>query len=963
MTRGRFFSILCFTLCFLSVPVRGAWNGRGDALFDEAFKSPHSYFFSLFDWEAKMMLEGGKPERVYGLLHTKIDSAKNDAFAKSYIRALGNGHYLMVRSERNRVLADLVTVSDWNVRLLSQQDVVKRSGRRISQGKNTDDNIYVLIEDEWGNVKSDAQIDLDGVPLKWNRRYLCHVGQFEKKKGWLIVSLDGLTRYYPIVKYKEEKYKDNTAVHLDSLQVIPFFSSERYQNGDTVRFKFYVKSYDGKLFNKPLGLTLVSETDYPLQSLKMTRPGVYVGYFVISDSMVWHSLSRKDKFCDILIESNGEKQIIRNAFWYDANSMPDKPVNMPFANQNTSNIRLKANIRPTRKGRSLDVRVTKNGKAEEGADVMVFMTSKQLIQENKTTSSSPSDKKNIEVDVQKWKLDSDMFKNSHVEFLMRKLDTTGLLGRLDSVEWYRFAYPDTPMYMAKTEKHVRKYGVDRITEFAPFVFENGQQQSVHVVYVDGVPAYMSMSGSSPYSIHLIPGRHLIYVRTNQWVYDLGTLEIEGGCKNIVSIDGQRFKNKIAFTDSLSNVEKATLYPMIMNVIDADKDAYLIQINRVFKLDAGQGKDGETKVVRVGPLKPHVPTSYICGNKKIDFEYLPYSNYTFHSNKIERTIWSDTMMNCRLINYNKRQSVDDSAYTDQSLKYELYLKSQAIQNEKRRIWFPALLLNLQDSSVVDFSSDSTVVPEGMFAVSEDKLSGCKRFRIYDRFLDMAAQTLPDMDDDIRKQVIEGMNQDLDVLAFELDSLSLDYDTLDFEMPRNANAPKQIKGFLKDFANRAIPYAAIVNMKTGEMVRSDFSGYFSIDTKDTDDLSLRIVARGFQTKMLKAINWDESVKDIHLNQRFGDYVDYRPLIHATINDTIEGKEDKTKAQEDILPFLEDDFDRRMADLNGKWMQLPMTDDNGRVMIDWEDWMDAYRKKNLNIFVFVTLRDGNTQIIKMP
>ncbi len=909
------------------------------------------------------MLEGGKPERVYGLLHTKIDSAKNDAGAKSHIRSLGNGHYLMVRSERNRVLADLVTVSDWNARLLSAQEVVKRSGRRISQGKNTDDNIYVLIEDEWGNVKSDARVDLDGVPLKWNRRYLCHMGQYEKKKGWLTVSLDGLTRYYPIVKHKEEKNKDNTAARQDSLQVIPFFSSERYQNGDTVRFKFYVKSYDGKLFNKPLDITLISETDFPLPSLKMSRPGIYVGNFVILDSMVWHSLSREDKYCDILIESNGEKQILRNAFQYDANTTSGKIADAPFASAATNNIRLKANIRPTRKGRALDVRVTKNGKAEEGADVMVYITSKQLIQNNKTTSYALSTKKPIEVDAQKWELDSGMNKNSHVEFLMRRLDTTGLLGRLDSVEWYRFAYPDTPMYIAKTEKHVRKYGVDRITEFAPFVFENGQQQPVHVVYVDGVPAYMSMSGSSPYSIHLIPGRHLIYVRTNQWVYDLGTLEIEGGCKNIVSIDGRRFKNKIAFTDSLSNVEKATLYPMIMNVIDADKDAYLIQINRVYKLDVGQGTNDETNVVRVGPLKPHVPTSYICGNKKIDFEYLPYSNYSFQSNKIERTIWSDTLMSCRLINYNKRQNVDDSAYTDQSLKYELYLKSLEMQNEKRRKWFPALLLNIIDSSVVDIPSDSIVVPEGAFAVMEDKLSGSKRFRLYDRFLDMAAQTLPDMDDDLRKRVVEGLNQDLNVLAFELDSLSLDYDTLDCETSRDANAPRQIKGFLKDFANRAISYAAIVNMKTGEMVRSDFSGYFSIDVKDAEDMSLRIAARGFQTKLLRVNNWDESVKNIHLNQRFGDYVDYRPLIQASPNDTISVEINKTKVQDEILPFIEDDFDRRIADLNGKWMKLPVTDENGRVMIDWEDWMDAYRKKDLNIFVFVSLRDGGTQIIKMP
>ncbi|MBO7337184.1 MAG: hypothetical protein J6U33_00885, partial [Paludibacteraceae bacterium] len=115
-----------------------------------------------------------------------------------------------------------------------------------------------------------------------------------------------------------------------------------------------------------------------------------------------------------------------------------------------------------------------------------------------------------------YKLRQVVLPNS-IQFNMDRLDTT-FFGRLDTIERYRFMYPDTPYFKARVPASV--------SQVAPFVFSKGEQIPVHVVYVDNRPVYISfVTNSNAYSSMVVPGRHQVWVRTADYLYDLGIVEV------------------------------------------------------------------------------------------------------------------------------------------------------------------------------------------------------------------------------------------------------------------------------------------------------------------------------------------------------------------------------------------------------------------------------------------------------
>jgi len=957
-------SFILLVVCLLvNLPLRSEVSKEDGSLVDTEYRSPYVYFFSVFDWEARRMLEGGDVNGVYGMLHSKVDSVKNDGNASRHVRGLGNGHYLMVRTERNRVMVDLMCVADWKVEVLSRQEAGRRVGRRMAQGKRDDEELYVVVTDEWGNVKQDAIVDFDGDVLKWSRRFQCYTGQSGKKKGWLNVTLDGVTRYVPLIRTAERKQKGNNDERQKELSVSAFVSSHGYHDGDSIRYKFLIKNGEGKRFNKPLDVYLTSETEYWLATLKPMRDGVYVGDFQIADSMTWYTLGEKRRGCDFVVKSEDWAQSIQDALVEGGTGGGFMKRGKLSEGGVQDKVRIRANVRPSRNGRVVDVRVMRNGKAESGADVTLLLREKEKGNEGVRQVNDNKQRLSAYQDIRQWIIDSVLMRNSHCEFLMKSIDKSGLLGRLDSVESYRFSYPDTPMYVNKTQGRLTDFGHELKTEFAPFVFINGQQQAVHAVYVDGTPAYLSLATDVPYSIRIVPGRHRIYVRTDRWLYDLGIIETQNGTKTVVSIDGSRFKDKIAFDDTLSNVEKMTIYPTLMNVVHAEENAYLMQNGVVFKLQAS-GDEEQNYQMKIGPLKPHVPVHYISGNKRIIFEYVPYGNYSFGKDRIERTLWKDTAMSIRLNAIKPKQEIGDSALTEYGIIDELQSENLALQAKKRKKFFPSLLLNERDSSVVNVVDDTSLVEEGYLKIETEKLAGNKRFRLYRGFLDMIVQNETEMDDDFKQLCLTHINKDLDVLAYELDSLSLDYDTIHAENRERTDKPNKGKpfcGFVKDAHGNAIANAAVVNCATGEMYRTDFSGFFTIEKREAGTMSLRIMAKGFYSKRLTVEDVDDEVRDVIMNKRIGDYVTYRPLFSRPKELSVKKTSQSDERKSEIIIF-ESQKTHKISEQNRKWMLLPLTDTNGRVQTEYADWIDNELANGMEMVVVVTLRDGSEHETKL-
>ena len=119
----------------------------------------------------------------------------------------------------------------------------------------------------------------------------------------------------------------------------------------------------------------------------------------------------------------------------------------------------------------------------------------------------------------------------------------GRLG-LDSVEYYKFAYP-RPFYAATLPT---PYGT---TEIAPFVMLDGEPCPIHVLYVDGEPRYFSKADvRGVYSFNVRPGSRNIMLRTYDRIITISGFHVEPECKNIISLSGEAESRQVSYNGSL-----------------------------------------------------------------------------------------------------------------------------------------------------------------------------------------------------------------------------------------------------------------------------------------------------------------------------------------------------------------------------------------------------------------------------
>ena len=137
-----------------------------------------------------------------------------------------------------------------------------------------------------------------------------------------------------------------------------------------------------------------------------------------------------------------------------------------------------------------------------------------------------------------------------------------ILAGIDSIEYYKFIYPENEMY--KTEF----VSEDSITQFSPFVVSEGNILPIHVIYIDGLPVYFSWSTNvRPYSFRTTNGYHQIKLRTNEYEITLDSMYFNRYKKQIFSLDlnSSYIKNvsKSKMTNELTIREQNLLYKYIM----------------------------------------------------------------------------------------------------------------------------------------------------------------------------------------------------------------------------------------------------------------------------------------------------------------------------------------------------------------------------------------------------------------
>jgi hypothetical protein len=170
---------------------------------------------------------------------------------------------------------------------------------------------------------------------------------------------------------------------------------------------------------------------------------------------------------------------------------------------------------------------------------------------------------------------------------------------LDSLLFFRFTHPSPIFtYTEPTEDHS--------AQIAPFVFSRGSIQPVHILYVDEVPVYYSMTNPvQPYSIKISPGKHKISLRTPYQHIILERL-IADSVKTFISIDSAIHQQDVfvqAMPKQLTPLEvrRVNNYMIRLNNTFRRRPVYIKQQNQICYSDDQSTRRDSYSYYTVGPL--------------------------------------------------------------------------------------------------------------------------------------------------------------------------------------------------------------------------------------------------------------------------------------------------------------------------------------------------------------------------
>ncbi len=280
-----------------------------------------------------------------------------------------------------------------------------------------------------------------------------------------------------------------------------------------------------------------------------------------------------------------------------------------------------------------------SGKPVEGVDLTAFSVTKKFGYSPPAVPYLGKSRKNKTV------INNFSFKNFDLSAhpgLNLDYNAWKILAGLDTIEYYRFIYPENTIY-----RFVYR-SPDSYTQFSPFVVRNGEILPVHVIYVDSKPVYFSWStNSQPYSFRIESGYHQIKLRTSDREIIIDKLYFEPGKKTIISLNEETHLKNVSVRKaepSLSAFEKRVLYNYIFPYRNnfGERYAYIEQGNTVQFLNP----ELNTRLYKnfAGPVAGNV-TFHLIDSFSTDFYHEPFFEYDFSPGLL------------------KMRSVDEKSYPD------------------------------------------------------------------------------------------------------------------------------------------------------------------------------------------------------------------------------------------------------------------------------------------------------------
>ncbi len=208
---------------------------------------------------------------------------------------------------------------------------------------------------------------------------------------------------------------------------------------------------------------------------------------------------------------------------------------------------------------------------------------------------------------------------------------------LDTITYYQFTRPENGIDIIYEDAN------DEITQFAPFVFNEGAFNQVHFIYMDYKLLYSSYSTIKyPYSFRCDTGYHKVRLRTYNRDITIDSVYFESGKKHLISIDWNKVNRQVksskvsnAITYEEQNYIKQSFARINtngnygLNYLKQGDNIYILNdINRYHNYYR-RGNN-----ITVGPFHSGYIEFKSYGNYSIDFEFEPSYEYSLTSNKIK-----------------------------------------------------------------------------------------------------------------------------------------------------------------------------------------------------------------------------------------------------------------------------------------------------------------------------------------
>ncbi len=195
---------------------------------------------------------------------------------------------------------------------------------------------------------------------------------------------------------------------------------------------------------------------------------------------------------------------------------------------------------------------------------------------------------------------------------------------LDSLLFFRFTHP-SPVFTTTEPTN------DHTAQIAVFVFSRGSLQPVHILYVDEIPVYYSMTiPLQPYSIRVPAGKHKISVRTPYQEISMEQI-IGDNVKTFISIDSAIHQPNVlvkAMPQQLTLAEaiRVEKYLIRLRINYSNSPVYIRQQKQLYDLNTtGFAKKMRAPYI-VGPLTGDDATLVV--KDRFAQNFTPQSQYSF-----------------------------------------------------------------------------------------------------------------------------------------------------------------------------------------------------------------------------------------------------------------------------------------------------------------------------------------------